>query len=204
MRVGVLLSACRQAGTCQQHRMTPDLRQYTEPRNKTQRNFCGLFQLAVIFTHKNMPVTYTIRQVDGSQRHWETVLRALQKSCLPGDVVLSPRAGWWFVATASDGRYAGFGAMSPSTRWSDCVYLSRAGVLPEFRGQGLQKRLIRIRLKTAKAIGMNWAVTDTYDNPASGNNMIACGFKLFIPSDPWGVGRTLYWRKRILHGQEGR
>jgi GNAT superfamily N-acetyltransferase len=72
-------------------------------------------------------------------------------------------------------------------------------VLPEFRGQGLQKRLIRIRLKTAKAIGMNWAVTDTYDNPASGNNMIACGFKLFIPSDPWGVGRTLYWRKRILH-----
>jgi L-amino acid N-acyltransferase YncA len=70
-------------------------------------------------------------------------------------------------------------------------------VLPAHRGQGIQKRLIRVRLRQARALGWNWVVTDTHDNPASSNSLIARGFKLFDPSKPWGADKTLYWRLKL-------
>jgi hypothetical protein len=27
--------------------------------------------------------------------------------------------------------------------------------------------------------------------------LIACGFKMFEPSQPWGCKDTLYWRKKL-------
>jgi GNAT superfamily N-acetyltransferase len=77
------------------------------------------------------------------------------------------------------------------------MYLCRAGVLPAHRGQGLQKRLIRARIQVAKEKGMNWLVTDTNDNPASGNSLIACGFKLFEPTVPWAANGAIYWRMKL-------
>jgi hypothetical protein len=40
-------------------------------------------------------------------------------------------------------------------------------------------------------------VTDTHDNPASANSLIARGFKLFDPTKPWGATGTLYWRLKL-------
>ena len=77
-------------------------------------------------------------------------------------------------------------------------YLARAGVLPEFRGQGLQKRLIKVREEFAREHGMPALICDTCDNPASANSLIACGFKMFQPQEPWGLPRSVYWRK-FLH-----
>jgi hypothetical protein len=51
----------------------------------------------------------------------------------------------------------------------------------------------------AKALGMNWVITDTNENPASANNLIATGFKMFEPSEPWGFKTALYWKYRIHH-----
>jgi GNAT superfamily N-acetyltransferase len=82
-------------------------------------------------------------------------------------------------------------------RWIDTGYLCRAGVLSGYRGHGIQKKLIRARIRQAKALGWNWLVTDTYLNPASSNSLIATGFKLFEPSKPWGATQTLYWRKKL-------
>jgi GNAT superfamily N-acetyltransferase len=70
-------------------------------------------------------------------------------------------------------------------------------VLPEARGQGLQRRLIGARERHARALGMAWLVTDTYQNPASSNSLIAAGYRLYEPAQPWGARGTLYWRKRL-------
>jgi GNAT superfamily N-acetyltransferase len=142
---------------------------------------------------------FKIRQVDGSNPQWALVLRTLQKACLPYDNLVATKAGWWFVAFNEQSLPVAFAGMVPSSRWSDCVYLCRAGVLPTVRGKGLQKRLIRVRLRAAKSLGMNWAVSDTFENPASANSLIATGFKMFEPTAPWGIRRTLYWRHRIKH-----
>jgi GNAT superfamily N-acetyltransferase len=112
------------------------------------------------------------------------------------DTVLSPKNGWWWIAYC-DGRLAGFAAMMQSSKIPEAVYLARAGTLEAFRGRGLQKKLIRERLKFAKDLGMTQAITDTTDNVASANALIATGFRLFDPDDPWGLPNTLYWRKSI-------
>ncbi|MFZ9885412.1 MAG: GNAT family N-acetyltransferase, partial [Ilumatobacteraceae bacterium] len=52
-------------------------------------------------------------------------------------------------------------------------------------------------MKFAKDLGMTQAVTDTTDNVASANALIATGFRLFDPDDPWGLPNTLYWRKSL-------
>jgi GNAT superfamily N-acetyltransferase len=90
---------------------------------------------------------------------------------------------------------AGFAAMMQSSKTPEAVYLARAGTLEAFRGRGLQKKLIRERLKFAKDLGMTQAITDTTDNVASANALIATGFRMFEPDDPWGLPNTLYWRK---------
>jgi predicted acetyltransferase len=65
------------------------------------------------------------------------------------------------------------------------------------RGQGLQKKFIRVRIRQAKALKMNWVITSTFDNPASANSLIACGFKMFNPTKPWMAKNTSYWRLKL-------
>jgi predicted acetyltransferase len=70
-------------------------------------------------------------------------------------------------------------------------------VLPSHRGFGLQKKFIRVRIRQAKALGLNWLITSTYDNPASANSLISCGFKMFNPTNPWMAKNTSYWRLKL-------
>ena len=137
---------------------------------------------------------FRIKRVMEMSQTTEQAIRFLQKECLPLDTVLSPKNGWWWMAYC-DGRLAGFAAMLQSSKTPQAAYLARAGTLEAFRGRGLQKKLIRERLKFAKDLGLTQAITDTTDNVASANALIATGFRMFEPDDPWGLPNTLYWRK---------
>jgi GNAT superfamily N-acetyltransferase len=139
---------------------------------------------------------FRIKRATEMSQTTEQAIRFLQKECLPLDTVLSPKVGWWWIAYC-DGRLAGFAAMLQSSKTPEAVYLARAGTLEAFRGRGLQKKLIRERLKFAKDLGMTQAITDTTDNVASANALIATGFRMFEPDDPWGLSNTLYWRKSL-------
>lgn len=103
---------------------------------------------------------------------------------------------WWIVY---DGKtpvaYAGAIHLKEKNR----VYLCRAGVLPEYRGLGLQKQLIRKRLLWAKSCGVSTVITYTdLDNVFSSNNLIASGFKLYKPDLPWGNSDdALYWTRKV-------
>ena len=137
---------------------------------------------------------FRIKRATEMSQTTEQAIRFLQKECLPLDTVLSPKNGWWWMAYC-DGRLAGFAAMLQSRKTPQAAYLARAGTLEAFRGRGLQKKLIRERLKFAKDLGLTQAITDTTDNVASANALIATGFRMFEPDDPWGSPNTLYWRK---------
>jgi N-acetylglutamate synthase-like GNAT family acetyltransferase len=137
-----------------------------------------------------------IKRVDTRKESVQERLSALQKICLPHDAPVDTNFGCWWIAT-SNGRDIGFAGLTRSVSWTDCGYLCRAGVVPNCRGRGLQKKFIRARVRQAKALGWNWLVTDTTDNPASSNSLIACGFKLFKPTKPWGFKHSLYWRRKL-------
>lgn len=140
-----------------------------------------------------------IRAVKPEDPAIAALLQYLQLSALPYDIPIAAShttTDYWWVAF-DDVHPVAFAALTLSAQWGDTGYLSRAGVLPAYRGQGLQKKLIKVRERKAKQLGWQWLVTDTTDNPPSANNLIDCGFKTFIPSRPWGFDSTIYWKKKL-------
>lgn len=108
--------------------------------------------------------------------------------------------GQWFIVFAlTRGKRieAAFGGIRPSVRYAGTGYMNAAGVLPAYRGRGLQRRLIRRRLEYARERGWKWVITDTLnDNAASMTSLIACGFRPYSPAVRWASEAAVYWRRR--------
>ena len=102
-----------------------------------------------------------VRKVDPRNDEVAATLRYLQKKCLPHDVPYDIRKGHWWIAYADNVIPIGFAGLVRSYSWSDCGYLCRGGVLSEYRGYNIQKRLIKVREQKAKNLGWNWLITDT-------------------------------------------
>lgn len=141
---------------------------------------------------------FTVKYLDLRVPENKTVLDFLQRKCLPYDKPYKTEHGHWWVAYTETGKPVGFAGLVRSAQWTNAGYMCRAGVLPEYQGHGLQKRLIQARIKKAKSLNWEWLITDTTDNPASANSLISAGFKLYEPSVPWGYKHSLYWRLRIM------
>lgn len=135
-----------------------------------------------------------IRRVVADDAH---DLHTMMLACFPGEAVRDTTVDAWWIALDEDDDAAGFCCLSPSRSRLSCGYLSYAGVMPAFRGRGLQKRLIRARITEARRRGWRALVTDTCDNPASSNSLIACGFRLFDPPNPWASATALYFQRRV-------
>lgn len=121
----------------------------------------------------------------------------MQDHCFPGEatVQVDNTSDWWLAYVDDD--IAGYASLSPSTSREYAGYLSHCGVKQEYRGMGLQRKLIRARIAQGKRYNWRTLVTDTTDNPKSANNLIACGFKLYTPKRPWGQVHTNYWRMSL-------
>jgi GNAT superfamily N-acetyltransferase len=137
-----------------------------------------------------------IRRVNPEK--YQGVLDAMQLACLPSDELCAYKPDdLWFIAFDA-GTPAAFGCVRPLPLDPGVWYLARAGVLDEYQGRGLQKRLIAARLRAAKRAGAGWVYTDcTAVNYGSANSLIACGFKLFKPGRAWALPNSLYWRKAL-------
>ena len=140
---------------------------------------------------------YYIRRVNGKSKQKQKVLTRLQKEILPSDKLCDTKVGLWWIVYTETGRAVGFAGMKQSSQFGNCVFLHRSGVVFEHTGNGLQKRLIKARLRKAKLMGFEIAVSDTSHNPASANSLINCGFKMYKPSKPWGWDYTCYWRLKL-------
>lgn len=105
------------------------------------------------------------------------------------------QSSWWFAYYKGEPiGYAGL-TYYPSL---DSAFLSRVGVLSDFRGLGLQKRFIKARERQAKKDGYSRVVSYTsYDNVYSANNLIDCGYRLYIPKFDWGVKNSYYLLKYV-------
>ena len=136
------------------------------------------------------------RQIDASEPENKQLLKVMQKACLPADSLYFPEDGVWWVAYRKD-TPVGFSCLSPSQQLEDGIYLGRCGVLKAYRGYGIQRQMIRLRIQWARRHGYKWAVSDTTDNIPSANNLISCGFRLYTPKITYSFARALYWRKRL-------
>lgn len=139
----------------------------------------------------------TIREVDLSDGESIEEIESLDRTAFAGDApTLRIERGHWWLAHYGDIAVA-YGGYVPARTHVGMAYFIRAGVLSEFRGCGLQCRLIRVREHHARRHGYVGAVTDTKDNLPSANNLIRCGFKLFEPKHRWAFATSLYWKKDL-------
>lgn len=75
-------------------------------------------------------------------------------------------------------------------------FLYYACVLPKYRGQGIQKRLIRVRVRKTAIFGLAGCITYTLPhNCKSANSLIAEGFRMYYPENPWQGKDVWYFRK---------
>lgn len=90
----------------------------------------------------------------------------------------------------------GYAGCRLPAEWPGYCFMSRSGVIERCRGQGLQKRLIRVRRAFAKKSGCKSVLTYTMpDNAASMNSLISCGFKTYDPENPYlGEAKVVYCR----------
>lgn len=121
----------------------------------------------------------------------------LNAALFPGIPVPKAAETFWWLALAEN-REAGFGGYR-LIDGGETAFLNRAGVLPFFRGRGIQKRLIRTRLSHAKRAGARVAITyTTADNIWSANNLIRTGFIMYRPKEYWVGKEMIYWWKNLL------
>jgi GNAT superfamily N-acetyltransferase len=139
---------------------------------------------------------YTIRQVDTTSPEILKVIKGLHRQCLPMDEYPDFAVGQWWLVYSHTKTPIAFAGLIPSHRWANCGYLCRSGVLSFYRGQGLQKRLIRVRLIKARQIGYDYVFSDVNDNAPSANNLVDCGFRFYEPKAPYGDEKTLYLRRK--------
>ena len=140
---------------------------------------------------------FIIKKADLRNPALITLLCYLQKKILPSDTIYKPERGHWWIAYTEEGKPVAFAGLVRSIKWSDTGYLCRAGVMDGYTGHGLQKRLIRARQAQARKLGWNWLITDTTNNPASGNSLINAGFKLYTPANKWSLRNAIYWKYKV-------
>lgn len=97
----------------------------------------------------------------------------------------------WFIAWEK-GVPLGFAGI---TFWGNGkAFLSLAGVLPEHRGRGIQKRLIMARIAYAKKWGVHQVVTYTVvNNPESQRSLIKCGLLPYTPKTFFAGKKVIYF-----------
>lgn len=141
-----------------------------------------------------MQLPYDLMRVDGSEQ--AKTLEALHTLCLPADEQEDYSAGHWWIVYY-DGEPVAFAGMREAPSFPGAVYFSRVGVLPAHRGKGLQARCMAAIHRKAKALGYETVISTTFDNPASANNFIRCGYRMYLPALPWGAVGTCYWRRDL-------
>ncbi len=137
---------------------------------------------------------YSIRQVDGDE--YADEIERLQDATDLAHWKYEQSTHWWLAFL--DEHPVAYAAYVEARTNPGTVYLCRAGVLPQCRGAGLQRRLVGVRERHARKHGYVGAVSDTYDNPHSANNLIRCGYRMFTPSHKWAFVESQYWRKAFV------
>jgi GNAT superfamily N-acetyltransferase len=144
-------------------------------------------------------MSYIIMKVDGVERaaDIQAFNKLFPKDFLPLKDRHLENGYWWLVYPHDSNKIVGFAGMVPFVPFTRYGYLKRAAILPEHRGNGIQKRLLVEREVVARdATDWTTLVSSTHiSNTASANSFIGAGYKLFEPERPWEGKDSIYWMK---------
>lgn len=135
-----------------------------------------------------------IKRVNLNQKSQED-LEWLDRLSFPADTPYPKSGAEWWIAY-DDSTCVGFAGLKNVGH--ETAFLCRVGVIKAYRGQGIQKKLIRVRESWAKRKGFRYIITYVAaHNLKSANSLIACGYRLYNPQSPYGIEGALYFRKEL-------
>ena len=80
------------------------------------------------------------------------------------------------------------------------LFLSRCGVLPHHRRNGLHKRLLTVREQHARKEDYKMVITYVHkDNTSSWVNFVKRGYEVYEPEYDYAGKDFLYFRKKLLY-----
>lgn len=137
---------------------------------------------------------YRIREVDATDEEVAETIRYFNRQTedFPHITDEEFETGHWWLAYLNKEAVA-FAGLMPSRQYHGVGYFKRAGVDPEHRGNGLQIRLMRVRITKARKLGYSHIVSECTETPFSANNFIKAGFKVYDPKFPWAFKNSIYW-----------
>lgn len=141
--------------------------------------------------------TFRIREIDGADYTADLALLHEEIFETTAPLPLTDEGHWWLAWSETEAAPIGFAGVIPSDRFENAGYYKRVGVLPLYRGGGLQQRFTRVIEARCRRNGWSLVISDTTDNIPSANNFIRSGYRLFMPDHPWALPGSLYWRKAI-------
>lgn len=143
-------------------------------------------------------MSYQIREVDGGDDEIADIIRRFNAETaeFPGLTDDELEGGHWWLAYRKEKPVA-FAGLVPSSQYRNVGYFKRAGVTPKHRGNGLQIRLMRVRINKARKLGYTHLVSECTETAYSANNFIKAGFKIYDPKFPWAFRNSIYWIKKL-------
>ena len=133
----------------------------------------------------------------------EQVLR-MDRICFPVDEPPTLAGAQWIIGWDDNTAIAYCGWKAVEHDGVPVGFHYRGGVLPDHRGHGLQRQMLRLREARMRERGLGAAVTYTdADGAASMRSLIAEGYRPYVPTSTTtlsGVGRLgrvgfVHWRK---------
>lgn len=128
----------------------------------------------------------------------EKIVLDLDRRCFPTDQAVDPDDDcYWWIAWEGDKPIAFAGLRPCQEKVNEgLATLTRCGVVKDYRGQGIQKKLIRARVAYARRLGIKQVVTYVKKwNLASANSLIRVGFKLY--GGKWGGKGALHFERSL-------
>jgi GNAT superfamily N-acetyltransferase len=124
------------------------------------------------------------------------VIKELDDYFFPGAPYFGAPGCYWWIAFDDD-KPIGYAGLD-TVRLKNKAFLCRGGVLSQYRGNGIHKRLIKARERMARKLGFDRIVTYTdHDNIASSNSLIKRGYIRYRPGAEWGVDNAIYFSKEV-------
>jgi len=112
------------------------------------------------------------------------LIRSMDEICFPDDAVpfIGLRKHLCWVAKINEDNIG----YASGYKQRNYFYLSRGGVLPEYRGKNIQIDLIKKRIEHAQFSRLDGVITYTsIDNIPSIKNLVSCGFSEWIDAPKW-------------------
>lgn len=102
-----------------------------------------------------------------------------------------PNRDWWVIISGN----VIIGYCGCAFTEGLCIFV-RAWVQKDYRGHGLQKKMIKLRIRSAYDCHIAITYT-TIDNYPSANSLISQGFKLYSPEYAYAGREMLYFQKEL-------